>query len=244
MSAQIFLNKARGVRVPVEFEIFKHGGGIYLTISNPAEGIHLALIGTAADMIARLRQATGLIEAAAQVNDQGHISRPASRPPTPNLQPPARPGLANLTGDPRHDWPLFVARFHDGPARDVLPAIAELYKKQYQYRPPDIDSILDAGERVLLDFASVEPYLPDILNPDGSFRRGARARVAEALDIKDAGNWRPRIDAVLDFIAQNAEDLLANSNINPNAGSVELLGNSDTNPNDSNASELPWASGE
>src|SRR5688572_8270239 len=60
-------------------------------------------------------------------------------PPAPATRS-ARPVVTDLTGDSRHDWPLFVKRFHGTPATDVLPAIAAYYKNQ-GYAVPGLESI-------------------------------------------------------------------------------------------------------
>lgn len=67
---QIFLIQPGGVKIPVTLEIFKHGGGICLAIS--AENKHATLVGSVGIMLTETRR---LIEQAAAVNDQGHISR-------------------------------------------------------------------------------------------------------------------------------------------------------------------------
>ena len=104
------------------------------------------------------------------------------------------------------------------------------------------------GKRAQLDFDAIEPDdLPEILAADGSLKRGSRTLIAKSLGIRDAGNYRPRIDAVLDFIQANADELLSYlypAPANSNGGSVELLENPDPESNESNADELPWAVGE
>lgn len=254
MDNQIYLLQPGGQRTPVKSQVFKHGGGIYLSLENQQTGTHVALLGSVDALASELERLAGLVRQAAAVNDQGHISRAALANPTRNGDAPAparKPAVTDLNGDPAHDWPLYVARFHSSAARDVLVAIAEHYKKRYGYRPPDVDIVLDAGERVGLDFVTIQPYLVDILEADGGLKRGARARVAEALGVKDAGNYRSRVDAMLGFIQANLDDLLelayptwVKPNVNSNAGSVELLGNPTAKSNESNTLSGRRAAGE
>lgn len=222
MDNQIYFTRRGGEqRVPIESQVFKHGDKVYLSLENRRAGTHVALIANASALAGELRRLAGLVERAAAINDQGHISR------APAIEAPRRkPVVDDLNGDPAHDWPIFVERFANSPARsDILPMMVHLYKQQFGYKPPDVDAVLDASEQVSLDFYLVQPYLPDILDTAGSLKRGARARIAEALGIKDAGNYRAQIDAVLEFISNNDP--------------VELLGNWAAKSNESNADPEP-----
>lgn len=225
---EIFYCKSKGLKIPIRFDIFKHGGGIYLALVNQAEGVHLPLISTGPAMVAELRRVADAIERAVAGNEQAVIGKgngAAPAPVAPPAEPARRPVLADLNGDPRHDWPIFVKRFHGGSAADVLPAIAHYYKSKHQYSAPDIDAILEATERLDLDFEQVRPELADILDSSGRLRRGARARVAEALGVRDAGNYRGRIDAVLGFILENSVELLESNTpkgVNSNDSNAEI----------------------
>lgn len=208
MDNQIYFCKDKGQWIPVKPKIFKHGGGIYITLTNHTEGVRVPLTADAVTMIAQLRQMASLIEATMTTKDQGYISR-SQKASAPTHQPiiDRLPVVTDLNGDPRHDWPLFVKRFHGGAAKDVLLAIAQYYKKEFGYSAPDIEATLEAEEKLLQDFELVRPVLPYILDANG-LRRGARARVAGELGIKDAGNYRGRIDSVIQFILDNFEELL------------------------------------
>src|SRR5262245_28433834 len=145
---QILLIQPGGIKLPAKLDVFKHGPGIYLSIR--ADQAHIALVGTAETMAETLRRAADQIDQAVVMKDQGHISREEVTPASDTLVAPERkPVLADLNGDPRHDWPIFIRMFHGGAAAvDVLPAMAHLYKKQFQYSAPDIDAILEAEERL------------------------------------------------------------------------------------------------
>lgn len=68
----------RGQRIPVKFDIFKHGGGVYLALVNPEKGIHIPLMANASTMRLELQGALYRIDVAMATNDQGHISREAA----------------------------------------------------------------------------------------------------------------------------------------------------------------------
>ena len=65
-------------RIPVKFDIFKHGGGVYLALVNPERGIHIPLMANVDAMRLELQGALYQIELAVHRNDQGHISREAA----------------------------------------------------------------------------------------------------------------------------------------------------------------------
>jgi hypothetical protein len=124
-------------------------------------------------------------------------------PPTPAPRS-AWPVVTDLTGDPHHDWLLFVKRFHGTPAADVLPAIAAYYKNR-GYAVPGLEAIQAAEKQLEVDVISIRSILPDIIE-NGQLKRGARSRIAQLWGVRDAGNYRPRINAVI-------EALLADANI-------------------------------
>lgn len=203
MTEQIFYCKSQGIRVPVRLEIFKHGGGVYLAISNQAENINIPFFGPAPAMVARLREAADLIEAASRERDQGHISRrretvdgrrgreekaSLSRLPSTDYRLPT---LSDLNGDPRHDFPVFVRRFAKS-SPDIVAAIAQVYKTK-GYKVPGMEAILQGYD----DLDSVWVIRGKVVNTAGELVYGARNRIAKALGIRDAGNYRQRIDTVI-----------------------------------------------
>jgi hypothetical protein len=171
----------RGARVPVHPEIFKHGGGIYLAFVG--EGVHIPLLASAATLLDVLRQALGQVETAIAANDQGHVSRAPD--------PPRQPVLADLNGDPRHDFPVFVRRFARS-SPDVVAAVAQLYRSQ-GYKVPGMDGILQAFD----DLDGVISIRRRLVNDQGELVYGARTRIAKTLGIRDAGNYRQRIDNLI-----------------------------------------------
>lgn len=62
-------------RIPVKFDIFKHGGGIYLALVNQERGVHIPLIANVATMRLELEGVLYRIELAASENNQGYISQ-------------------------------------------------------------------------------------------------------------------------------------------------------------------------
>lgn len=131
------------------------------------------------------------------------------------------PQMADLTGDPAHDWPLFVQRFQKSQP-DLLTLVAHYYKKTFHYSTPSIEAVLRADE----DLEALLPILPDLLTFNGELKRGHRARIGDQLGVKDAGNYRGRISAVIGLILNNLEELLAS--FGPKLGNFsQPLGNSE-----------------
>lgn len=64
-----------GNRIPVKFDIFKHGGGIYLALVNHEEKVHIPLMGNAWAIKLELAGALYRIELATETKDQGYISK-------------------------------------------------------------------------------------------------------------------------------------------------------------------------
>lgn len=191
---QIHFVKSRGVRVPVKFEIYKHGGGIYLTVANPAEGVNVALVASAAEMAATLRRAADQIEAAVKVNDQGHISRtPAPQTAiAPAVGPHLNPGATNW------DWlppERVIQHFQETPglspmADDVkaalkgqigLPAPAPISRPLTSDLRPPTASQLD------LDLAAIQPHLDRIVR-NGKINKSEIARILK-ITPGGSGNW-------------------------------------------------------
>lgn len=71
----LYLLQSRGVKIPVKFDIFKHGGGVYLALVNKERGVHIPLIANVETMRLELQGVLYRIELAVEMNDQGHISR-------------------------------------------------------------------------------------------------------------------------------------------------------------------------
>lgn len=186
MDRLLFLQPG-GVKVPVKLEVFKHGGGMYLAAVNHDQGVHVPFLAPARVMAAELRQALALVEAANGTNDQGHISRADNLAKAADRQPT----LSDLNGDPRHDFPVFVRRFAKS-SPDIVAAIAQVYKTK-GYKVPGMEAILQGYD----DLDSVWAIRLKIVNAKGEPVYGARNRVAKALGIRDAGNYRQRIDTVV-----------------------------------------------
>lgn len=180
MNNQLLFLQPGGVKVPVKLEIFKHGGGMYLAAVNHEQGVHVPFLASATVMAAELRQALALVEAANEARDQGHISRNGNTPT-----------LADLNGDPRHDFPVFVRRFAKS-SPDIVAAIAQVYKNK-GFKVPGMEAILQGYD----DLDSVWAIRLKVVNAKGEPVYGARNRVAKALGIRDAGNYRQRIDTVV-----------------------------------------------
>lgn len=72
---QLYLLQPGGVKTPVKFDIFKHGGGIYLALVNQEKNVHIPLMASSATMKLELEGALYQIEVATKIRDQGHISR-------------------------------------------------------------------------------------------------------------------------------------------------------------------------
>lgn len=179
MDNQLYCLQGKGVKIPVKLQIFKHGGGIYLAFVG--EGVHIPLLASAEIIAAELRQALALIERASATNDQGHISR----------RLPDKPTLRDLTGDPRNDFPVFVRRFARS-SPDVVAAVAAYYKQQ-GHKVPGVDTILQGYD----DLDAIWSVRHKIVNAKNELVYGARTRIASKLGIRDAGNYRQRIDTVI-----------------------------------------------
>lgn len=115
-----------------------------------------------------------------------------------------KPVMSDLTGDPAHDWPLFVKLLRNHP--DLLAGVAHWYKNKIGYSVPGIEAMARAEE----DLEMLLPLLPNLITSEGQLKRGHRARIAETLGIKDAGNYTKRIDAVVGLISAGYEELLGN----------------------------------
>lgn len=195
MDDLIYFLKAGKVRVPVKTQVFKHGGSFYLALVNHEAGVHIPLLATAATLINELRSILRIIEAAHNGKDQGHVSR-ADNPHINSRQPT----LADLNGDPRHDFAVFVRRFAKS-SPDIVGAIAQVYKSR-GYKVPGMDAILQGYD----DLDLVWSIRLKVINADGELVYGARNRIAKALGIRDAGNYRQRIDTVIWLLKHTSED--------------------------------------
>lgn len=109
-----------------------------------------------------------------------------------------KPVMSDFNGDPAHDWPLWVRRFHETQPLLVMDIAAD-YKKA-GYSTPSIENILRAGD----DLIELQPILSEIIAPDGRIRYGAQSAIARQLGIKNAGvTYRKRIEAVLNLLLEN-----------------------------------------
>lgn len=207
MNNQLLFLQPGGVKVPVKLEVFKHGGGMYLAAVNHEAGVHVPFLATATVMAAELRLALALVEAANEAKDQGHISRadnlhkPLAVPLGDNANG-RQPTLADLSGDPRHDFAVFVRRFAKS-SPDIVAAIAQVYKTK-GYKVPGIDAILQGYD----DLDSVWAIRLKVVNASGELVYGGRNRIGKALGIRDAGNYRGRIDTVIWLLKHNSDGLL------------------------------------
>lgn len=170
MQEQIFYCKAQGVRIPVRLEVFKHGGGVYLAISNQAENINIPFFGPAPAMVARLREAADLIEAASRERDQGHISR-AGNGSAPRLAPAA----------PNWDWltPQMVIEYFA--KSNVLRAIADDVRQVLK------DQILES------ELTQLDRDLADVraANHPGLFKKNGKPNqtvIADILRLPNGGS--------------------------------------------------------
>ena len=64
----------KGNRIPVKFDIFKYGGGVYLALVNHDEHIHIPLMANAWVMKLELEGVLYRIEMATEMNNQGYLS--------------------------------------------------------------------------------------------------------------------------------------------------------------------------
>lgn len=126
-------------------------------------------------------------------------SRPVAKPTL--IEP--KPVVTDLNGDPTHDYPLYVKRFQET-APEVVRAYALYCKEKLGYTVPDADKIFQVED----DLDLVQSILKEII-VNGQLIRGARTRIAEQLGVKDAGNYRARIDAVIKAVLGNSN----NSNV-------------------------------
>jgi hypothetical protein len=121
--------------------------------------------------------------------------------------------LADLNGDPRHDFSVFVRRFAKS-SPDIVAAIAQVYKSR-GYKVPGVEAILQGYD----DLDSVWAIRLKVVNAKGELVYGARNRIAKALGIRDAGNYRQRIDTVIWLLKHAPEEGLEVSE-----GKLEVLG--------------------
>jgi hypothetical protein len=75
---------------------------------------------------------------------------------------------------------------------DIVAAIAQVYKTK-GYKVPGMEAILQGYD----DLDSVWTIRGKVVNAKGEPVYGARNRIARALGIRDAGNYRQRIDTVV-----------------------------------------------
>jgi hypothetical protein len=142
--------------------------------------------------------------------------------PRPQMRRTAEPQVTDLTGEPSQDYPLMLKRFRKNSY--VLRAIAQYYKEKEGFSTPGIENMAQAEK----DLELIKFLLPKII-VNNQFIRGARAQIARQLEIKDAGNYRQRIDAVMWVALAEIEvinDELANSEASLGKSGV-LLGNSE-----------------
>lgn len=188
---QIFYCKAQGVRIPVRLEVFKHGGGVCVAVTNHDENINIPLIAPAPAMVARLREAADLIEAAVGVRDQGHVSREGNgHTPAPRVAPAA----------PNWDWltPEMVIKYvEQSPvlhiyAEDVRAALKPLVGMT---QTASVESQLE------LDLEAVRPHLARI-TLNGKVNK---SEIARLLGIRPSGpgNWA-RLTEIADFISSSS----------------------------------------
>lgn len=208
MSNQLFLAERGGQRIAVNLQGYTWGQRAFA-------GIHIAgrsslyLVGNPADLVLELRKLAASIEAQSCRETKEAIIHAEAEPETiihfsrsPQLR---QPQMTDLTGDPSHDWPLFVKRF-GRKSLDVLVAAAEYYKRSGA-KVPAVEAILNAFD----DLESVWPLRSKILDQRGEVLHGGRSAIARKLGVKDAGNYRARIDSVI-WLLKNYPDGLLEEN--------------------------------
>lgn len=204
---QIQFIKSRGVRVPVKFEIFKHGGGIYLTIQNQNEGVYLGLVGAAANMAAEFRAVAVAIEQAVAVKDQGYISRADVPNPAKNSEAAALAAPRLAAAAPNWDWlspEMVIKYFEQSP---ILAPIADDVKAALKGQlglalpaanaappPPPAKSQLD------LDLETLQPHLDRIVR-NGKVNK---SEIARALNLPVGGSGWARIVAIAEALKKAA----------------------------------------
>lgn len=205
MSDTLFLAERNNQRIPVKLQGYTWGQRAFA-------GLHISgrtslyLCGNPADLVLELRRLASSIEAqACRETKEAIIHAEIDQPEaitfscTPQLR---QPQLADLTGDPSRDWPLFVKRF-GRKSLDVLVAAAEYYKRSGA-KIPAVEAILNAFD----DLELVWPLRSKILDRRGEVLHGGRSAIARKLGIKDAGNYRARIDSVIWLLKNYPDDLL------------------------------------
>lgn len=207
MDKQIFLAE-RGQRIPIKFQGYTWGqrafAGIHV-LDRPS----LYLFGDPADLVLELRKLAASIEAQSCQETRAAIIHAETEPEvtaftrTPKLR---QPQMTDLTGNPAHDWPIFVQRFGRD-SLDVLIAVAEYYKRQGA-KIPAVEAILNAFD----DLELVWPLRSKILDQRSEVLHGGRSAVARKLGIRDAGNYRARIDSVIWLLKNYPDDLLETNN--------------------------------
>jgi hypothetical protein len=105
--------------------------------------------------------------------------------------------IADLTGDPFHDWPLIAARF-----QYTLPWLVEV-----MHSDPAISRYLKGSQpasqivsqaspsQLWQDLNAIRPHLSRIVQ-NGQFIYGHQSRIAEALGVPNQGSYRRRIQNV------------------------------------------------
>lgn len=202
--SKIFLAE-KGQRLPVKFQGYTWGQRAFAAL-HIQDGPSLYLMGDPADLVLELRKLAASIEAQACRETKAaiihaEIDQPEAIPfsRSPKLR---QPMMTDLTGDPAHDWPLFVKRF-GRKSLDVLVAAAEYYKRSGA-KIPAVEAILNAFD----DLELVWPLRSKIIDARGEVLHGGRSAIAKRLNVKDAGNYRARIDSVIWLLKNYPSGLL------------------------------------
>lgn len=97
---------------------------------------------------------------------------------------------------------MLIEHFSLAGLSDIVEALLLDYKAETgrAYKPghgsPDRDP------QLARDLAAIEAIRAELLDEAGELRWGAQSRIAEALDIPNAGSYRPRILAVAEALAE------------------------------------------
>lgn len=206
-----------GQRIPIRLEGYVWGARAFVSLLKNKQPATI-LMADPAVLITELRRLADHLESQSCRETRAVLSAP------PQLRQPA---ISDLNGDPHHDFPLFVKRF-GRKSLGVVVSIAEYYRKQ-GVKIPAVDAVLAAFD----DLDLLWPERHNIIS-NNSLARGARSLIARKLNIKDAGNYRQRIDSAI-WLLKNYPDDLLEENQAPLENNQPLLEDSDLKTAKSNS---------
>lgn len=228
MEKQIYVQRINGKNspaVPATLSYAAHGPGCLITIRSSdglairLAGTHRALLAALEPMLEAMRRALptsdpqklpGVIRAEAEPDPAAVARRWFTRGEQPQPQrKPKKPQAHELTGDPVHDWPLWLATFGDSAYLSTV--MKDFFRAFYQTDPDKLAT--EPGALPALPALAGPPDHQDLAlvlagGEDGLWKADGslnQSEIARRLGIKNSGpSNRDRILAVVEALLSSS----------------------------------------